>query len=163
MTAGLLAPRPPFCRAQNLVGWPALPLRAAWLGGTVVFGASTVLLMKRVVQPPRPLRSCWVIPPLRSLYSPFSRSSPSALSQQLPNCAYPHPASPLRPFLTIHPPPLPPSSEHPTFWLGLHTVCTHACCSSPLLLAACRRASLQSSAPLPAEPFLLSQPEPGQK
>ena len=46
MTSGLLAPRPPFCRAQNLVGWPALPLRAAWLGGTVVFGASTVLLMK---------------------------------------------------------------------------------------------------------------------
>ena len=25
MTAGLLAPRPPFCRAQNLVGQPALP------------------------------------------------------------------------------------------------------------------------------------------
>lgn len=86
MTAGLLAPRPPFCRAQNLVGQPALPLRAAWLGETVAFGASIVLLMKREVQPPRPLRSCLVIPPLRSLHSPSSRSSPSALSQQLPNC-----------------------------------------------------------------------------
>lgn len=117
MTAGLLAPRLPFCRAQNLVGQPALPLRASWLGETVAFGASIVLLMKREVQPPRPLRSCLVIPPLRSLYSPSSRSSPSALSQQLPNCAYPHLASPLRPSLRSIPHLCqPPLSIPPSGW-----------------------------------------------
>lgn len=39
------------------------------LGRLQSLGHSVFLLMKREVQPPRSLRSCWVTPPLRSLHS----------------------------------------------------------------------------------------------
>lgn len=122
------------------------------LGRLWSLGHSIFLLIKREVQPLRSLRSCWVTPPLRSLHSlpppdPAPTPCPSSSQTVLILTRHLLRGLPLRSIPHLCHPPL---SIPPSDWGS--TVCTHACFSSPLLPTACHRASLQSSAPLPAEP-----------